>query len=151
VCKVSRELFHRYFINLFFRVTRVGAACGVSASNGLENVVIDHQSALLDAAVSPWVPRFIRSGVSLDGMQTRPGEKQNMDLWHMFRARLDRAPGRTTSVLNGVFSTVLTEDARIHFQFRRRANEVCGHERRPHFLRPLAALRRRKWAPSPLC
>ncbi|WP_322895517.1 MULTISPECIES: NmrA family NAD(P)-binding protein [unclassified Yoonia] len=90
-----------------------GAACVVSALNGLEEVIIDQQSALLDAAVAAGVPRFIPSDFSLDYTRTRPGENRNMDLRRRFRARLDATPIRATSVLNGAFSTVLIHDAPI--------------------------------------
>ena len=89
------------------------AGCIVSALNGLEDVIIDQQSALLDAAVAASVPRFIPSDFSLDYTRTRPGENRNMDLRRKFRARLDATPIRATSVLNGAFSTVLTDDAPI--------------------------------------
>ncbi|SDX86960.1 NmrA family NAD(P)-binding protein [Roseicitreum antarcticum] len=90
-----------------------GADCVVSALNGLEDVIIDQQSVLLDAAVAAGVPRFIPSDFSLDYTRTRPGENRNMDLRRTFRARLDAVPIRATSVLNGAFSTVLTDDAPI--------------------------------------
>ena len=38
-----------------------GAACVVSALNGLHDVMIDRQGVLLDAAVKAGVPRFISS------------------------------------------------------------------------------------------
>ncbi|MBS1302690.1 NmrA family NAD(P)-binding protein [Loktanella sp. SALINAS62] len=90
-----------------------GATCVVSALNGLDDVIIGQQGALLDAAVAAGVPRFIPSDFSLDYTRTRPGENRNMDLRRTFRARLDAAPIRATSVLNGAFSTVLTDDAPI--------------------------------------
>ncbi|PYE81363.1 NmrA family NAD(P)-binding protein [Pseudoroseicyclus aestuarii] len=90
-----------------------GAGCIVSALNGLEAVMLGQQGTLLEAAVAVGVPRFIPSDFSLDYTRTRPGENRNMDLRRRFRARLDAAPIRATSVLNGAFSTVLTEDAPI--------------------------------------
>ncbi len=90
-----------------------GADCIVSALNGLEDVIVGQQSALLNAAVAAGVPYFIPSDFSLDYTQTKAGENRNMDLRRKFRARLDTAPIRATSVLNGAFSTVLTDDAPI--------------------------------------
>ena len=90
-----------------------GAGCVVSALNGLEDVILDRQGALLDAAVAAGVARFVPSDFSLDYTGTTPGQNRNMDLRRAFRARLDAAPIRATSVLNGAFSTVLTEDAPI--------------------------------------
>ena len=90
-----------------------GADCVVSAINGLEDTIITQQGALLDAAVAAGVPRFIPSDFSLDYTRTQPGQNRNMDLRRLFRARLNAAPIQATSILNGAFSTVLTQDAPI--------------------------------------
>lgn len=90
-----------------------GASCVVSALNGLEDVILGQQRALLGAAVAAGVSRFIPSDFSLDYTKTIPGENRNMDLRRRFRAELDAAPIQATSVLNGAFSTVLTQDAPI--------------------------------------
>lgn len=90
-----------------------GAGCVVSALNGLEDVILGQQGALLDAAVAAGVARFVPSDFSLDYTGTAPGQNRNMDLRRAFRVRLDAAPIRATSVLNGAFSTVLTQDAPI--------------------------------------
>jgi len=90
-----------------------GASCVVSALNGLADVILGQQCALLEAAVAAGVARFIPSDFSLDYTTTIPGENRNMDLRRRFRSQLDAAPMRATSVLNGAFSTVLTEDAPI--------------------------------------
>lgn len=90
-----------------------GASCVVSALNGLEDVILGQQRALLEAAVAAGVSRFIPSDFSLDYTKTIPGENRNMDLRRRFRAELDAAPIQATSVLNGAFSTVLTQDAPI--------------------------------------
>ena len=50
-----------------------GAACVVSALNGLAPVILGAQGRLLDAAVAAGVPRFIPSDYSLDFTRTRPG------------------------------------------------------------------------------
>ncbi len=90
-----------------------GAACVVSALNGLGPVIIDAQSRLLHAAVAAGVPRFIPSDYSLDFTRTRPGDNRNMDLRRAFMQRIDAAPIRATSVLNGAFADLLTGDAPI--------------------------------------
>ncbi|SPJ26482.1 NmrA family NAD(P)-binding protein [Palleronia abyssalis] len=90
-----------------------GAACIVSALNGLEDVMLGQQGDLLDAAVAARVPRFIPSDFSLDYTKTRPGENRNMDLRRRFREQLNETLIQATSVLNDAFSTVLTEDAPI--------------------------------------
>jgi nucleoside-diphosphate-sugar epimerase len=84
-----------------------GAACVVSALNGLRDVIMDRQSVLLDGAVKAGVPRFISSDYSADFTKTRPGDNRNLDLRREFMARADRAPIRITSILNGAFMDML--------------------------------------------
>ena len=84
-----------------------GAACVVSALNGLQGVIVDRQTVLLNAAVQAGVPRFIPSDYSLDFTKTEPGGNRNLDLRREFMARADRAPLRVTSVLNGAFMDML--------------------------------------------
>jgi len=88
-----------------------GAACVVSALNGLRKVIIDRQRVLLDRAVKAGVPRFISSDYSADFTKTQPGGNRNLDLRREFMARADstatRAPIRVTSVLNGAFMDML--------------------------------------------
>ena len=90
-----------------------GAACVVSALNGLEPTIIGVQGRLLDAAVAAGVPRFMPSDFSLDFTRTRPGDNRNMDLRRAFMARVDQAPIRATSILNGAFGELLTGEAPI--------------------------------------
>ena len=84
-----------------------GAACVVSALNGLRDVIVDRQGVLLDAAVRAGVPRFIPSDYSADFTKTRPGDNRNFDLRREFMARADRVPIRVTSILNGAFMDML--------------------------------------------
>ena len=84
-----------------------GAAVVVSTLNGLREVVLDRQSALLDAAVRAGVPRFIPSGFSADFTRTQPGHNRNFDLRREFGGRADRASIQVTSVLNGAFMDML--------------------------------------------
>ena len=84
-----------------------GAACVLSALNGLRNVIMDRQGVLLDGAARAGVPRFISSDYSADFTRTRPGDNRNFDLRREFMARADRAPIRVTSVLNGAFMDML--------------------------------------------
>ena len=89
-----------------------GAACVVSALNGLRDVIVERQGALLDAAVQAGVPRFISSDFAADFTKTRPGDNRNFDLRREFMARADevadRTPGiRVTSILNGAFMDML--------------------------------------------
>jgi nucleoside-diphosphate-sugar epimerase len=97
-----------------------GATCVVSALNGLGEVILDRQSALLDAAVRAGVPRFISSDYSLDFTKTEPGGNRNLDLRREFMARADRAAIQITSVLNGAFMDMLgAEMPIIQQRFRR--------------------------------
>ena len=84
-----------------------GAACVVSALNGLRDVIVDRQGVLLDAAVKAGVPRFISSDYSADFTKTEPGRNRNFDLRREFMARADKASIQVTSILNGGFMDML--------------------------------------------
>ena len=90
-----------------------GAACVVSALNGLRDVMIDRQGVLLDAAFRAGVPRFISSDFAADFTKTDPGRNRNFDLRREFMARADTAPIRVTSILNGAFLDMLGADMPI--------------------------------------
>ncbi len=97
-----------------------GSSCVVSALNGLHPVMIDMQGKLLDSAVTAGVARFIPSDYSLDFTRTRPGDNRNLDVRRMFMERIDGAPIRATSVLNGAFADLLTGQAPIILHKRRK-------------------------------
>ena len=84
-----------------------GAACVVSALNGVRDVMIGRQGVLLDAAVKAGVPRIIPSDFAADFTKTRPGRNRNFDLRREFMARVDAAPIKATSILNGAFLDML--------------------------------------------
>ena len=84
-----------------------GAACVVSALNGLRDVIVDRQGVLLDAAVKAGVPRFISSDYSADFTKTAPGRNRNFDLRREFMVRADKASIKVTSILNGGFMDML--------------------------------------------
>lgn len=90
-----------------------GAACVVSALNGVRDVMIGRQGVLLDAAVKAGVPRFIPSDYSADFTRTPPGQNRNFDLRREFMPRVDAAPIRATSVLNGAFMDMLGREMPI--------------------------------------
>ena len=90
-----------------------GAACVVSALNGVRSVMIDRQSLLLEAAVRAGVPKFIPSDYSADFTQTRPGDNRNFDLRREFMAIADKAPIQVTSVFNGAFMDMLGREMPI--------------------------------------
>ena len=98
----------------------MGAACVVSALAGLHEVILDAQTALLDAAVATGVPRFIPSDYCIDFTALPPGSNRNLDLRREFHERLDAAPIRATSIFNGAFADMLTGQAPIIlFKFKR--------------------------------
>ena len=90
-----------------------GAACVVSALSGLRDVIVDAQKRLLDAAVAAGVPRFIPSDYSIDYTKLPSGSNRNLDLRREFNQRLDQAPIQATSILNGMFTDLLTGQAPV--------------------------------------
>jgi len=88
-----------------------GASCVVSTLLGLRSVIVDAQGALLDAAVEAGVPRFIPSDYAMDFTKLAPGLNRNLDLHREFLARLERAPIRSTTILNGAFMNLLLGEA----------------------------------------
>jgi nucleoside-diphosphate-sugar epimerase len=86
-----------------------GASCVVSALAGLRDVIIDIQKTLLDAAIAAGVPRFIPSDYSLDFTKFSPGENRNLDLRREFHEYLDKASISATTVFNGAFAHLLTD------------------------------------------
>jgi nucleoside-diphosphate-sugar epimerase len=90
-----------------------GAGCVVSALSGLREVIVDAQAHLLAAAVAAGVPRFIPSDFSIDFTKLPEGSNRNLDLRREFGRRLDQAPIRATSILNGMFTDLLTGQAPV--------------------------------------
>ncbi len=90
-----------------------GASCVISALAGLRDVIVQTQALLLDAAVKAAVPRFIPSDFSIDFTKLPPGSNRNLDLRRDFHERLDKAPVSATSILNGMFTHLLTGQAPI--------------------------------------
>jgi len=88
-----------------------GGSCVISALSGLRDVIVEAQTLLLDAAVKAGVPRFIPSDYSIDFTQLPPGTNRNLDLRREFHDRLDKAPIAATSILNGMFTDLLTGQA----------------------------------------
>ena len=85
-----------------------GASCVVSVLAGLHEVIVEGQTALLQAAVAAGVPRFIPSDFCSDYTQQPAGLNRNFDLRREFQASLDAAPIVATSIINGAFAEVLT-------------------------------------------
>ncbi len=89
------------------------ASCVVSALAGLRDVIVETQTLLLDAAVKAGVARFIPSDYSIDFTKLPPGTNRNLDLRREFHERLHKAPIAATSVLNGMFTHLLTGEAPV--------------------------------------
>ncbi|MCX2739480.1 NmrA family NAD(P)-binding protein [Pontibacter anaerobius] len=90
-----------------------GASCVVSALSGLHYVMVGIQYLLLQAAVAAGVPRFIPSDFAIDFTKLPYGINRNLDFRKHFKDRLDNAPIAATSILNGMFSDLLTGQAPI--------------------------------------
>src|SRR6185503_15607321 len=90
-----------------------GASCVVSALSGLRSVLVETQTSLLRAAVDAGVPRFIPSDFAIDFMKQPDGLNRNLDIRREFHARLAAAPIHSTSILNGMFTDLLTGPAPI--------------------------------------
>ena len=87
-----------------------GVSCVVSALQGLRDVIVDTQSALLDAALAAGVPRFIPSDFASDFTKLAEGDNRNFDLRREFKRYLDSTTIQATSILNGGFAYLLTFD-----------------------------------------
>jgi uncharacterized protein YbjT (DUF2867 family) len=97
-----------------------GGTCVVSALSGLRDVIVESQSALLQAAVEVGVPRFIPSDFAIDFSRLPGGDNRNLDFRREFSQLLDQAPIAATSVLNGMFADLLTGEAPfVLFRFKR--------------------------------
>jgi len=97
-----------------------GASCVVSALNGLRDVIVEAQTALLDAAVDARVPRFIPSDYSIDFTRLPAGRNRNLDLRRDFHRRLEERPISATTVFCGAFADMLTgQMPLILFRLRR--------------------------------
>jgi hypothetical protein len=92
-----------------------GASCLVSALAGLREVIIDTQKILLDAAVKAGVPRFIPSDYSVDFTKFSDGENRNLDLRREFHTYLDTKPIAATTIFNGAFTDLLTNEMPLLF------------------------------------
>jgi len=90
-----------------------GAGCVVSALSGLREIIVEAQTRLLEAAVAAGVPRFIPSDFSAEFADLPEGSNRNFDLRREFQRRLDAAPIQATSVLNGMFTDLLTGQAPV--------------------------------------
>lgn len=106
-----------------------GSTCVVSALSGLEDVLLDAQSQLLDAAITADIPRFIPSDYAVDFTKLEYGTNRNFDIRRRFHERLDAAPISATSILNGMFTDLLTGPAPlILFKLKRVLHWENAHQ-----------------------
>lgn len=92
------------------KVPCLGVSCVISSLAGLREVVLDAQKVLLDAAIAAGVPRFIPSDYSLDFTKFSAGENRNLDLRREFHQYLDTKSISATSIFNGAFAELLTNE-----------------------------------------
>ena len=85
----------------------------VSALSGVRDVIVDTQTKLLNAALKAGVARFIPSDYCIDFTKLPYGTNRNLDLRKDFAERLDKSPIAATSVLNGMFTDLLTGQAPV--------------------------------------
>jgi nucleoside-diphosphate-sugar epimerase len=90
-----------------------GGACIVSALNGVADVMIGVQTQLLEAAIEAGVPRFIPSDYCIDYTKLPAGSNRNLDLRRRFNEQLDKTSIAATSILNGMFTELLTGQAPV--------------------------------------
>jgi uncharacterized protein YbjT (DUF2867 family) len=90
-----------------------GGSCLVSALSGVEDVIVSVQTQLLQAACKAGVPRFIPSDYCIDYTKLPYGSNRNLDLRRQFNERLNTAPIAATSILNGMFTDLLTGQAPV--------------------------------------
>ena len=88
--------------------TLTGASTVVSALQGLRDVMLGVQGALLDASVAAKIQRFIPSDFSLDFTKTTPGSNRNLDLRRDFHAKLNASGIEWTSIMCGGFMEMVT-------------------------------------------
>jgi nucleoside-diphosphate-sugar epimerase len=87
-----------------------GVDCVVSALSGLEDVIVDTQKILLDAALAAGVRRFIPSDFSLDFTNLPAGQNRNLDFRRKFHQYLDTKNIAATTIFNGPFADLLKNE-----------------------------------------
>jgi nucleoside-diphosphate-sugar epimerase len=92
-----------------------GAACVVSALQGLREVIVEAQTILAQAAADAGVPRFIPSDYSVDFTRLQEGENRNFDLRREFHRRVEEIPIAATTIFNGAFADMLIDQMPIVF------------------------------------
>lgn len=98
----------------------VGASCIVSTLLGLQDIMVETQTLVLNAAIKAGVPRFIPSDYCSDFRNVATGQNRNFDLHREFQLRIDATDIAATSILNGAFMDLLLGQAPIiQYGFKR--------------------------------
>lgn len=97
-----------------------GATCIVSALSGIRDVIIDAQTNLADAALKAGVPRFIPSDYCIDYRKLIHGRNRNLDIRREFSTVIDTSGLQATSILNGMFTELLREQAPVILKKQKR-------------------------------
>lgn len=87
-----------------------GSSCVISALAGLEDVIVDTQTKLLDGAILAKVPRFIPSDFCTDFTKLIPGKNRNLDSRRNFHDYLNKQDIKASSIFNGAFMELTTGD-----------------------------------------
>jgi NmrA-like family len=109
----------------------LGASCVISTLQGLEDVIVDVQSRLLDVAIEQKVRRFIPSDFSGDFTKLPEGSHRNFDLRRRFHALARRLVERSasaielTSIFQGGF-TELLGSGWVLFDYKKRRVNYFG-------------------------
>lgn len=98
----------------------------VSTMNGGKDVLVDGQSALLDAAVRHGVKRFIPSDYSGDYFKLNPGENVFLELHKIFAEKLIASGVGHSFVLTGGFMEVVLAPHMGAFDFQNRKATLWG-------------------------
>ena len=92
----------------------------VSALSGVRNVIVDAQSRLLSAAIEAGVTRFIPSDYCIDYRPLEHGGNRNLDLRREFSTIADSSGIKVTSILNGMFTDLLRDQAPVILKKQKR-------------------------------
>ena len=96
------------------------ASCVVSALSGVRKVIVDVQSRLLNAAMEAGVTRFIPSDYCIDYRPLEHGGNRNLDLRREFSTIADSSGIKVTSILNGMFTDLLRDQAPVILKKQKR-------------------------------
>ncbi len=108
--KLGAEIVHIDYTNpTQMSKSLAGVHCVISALAGLEETIIIAQRRLVDASIKAGIKRFIPSDFSIDYINLDPGKNRNLDLRRTFSQHLEDLPISPTSIFNGAFMDMLTD------------------------------------------